>query len=320
MNPSTLTTTTPAQPPPQTVVPAQRGVVPAIRWFFSINNRFLAPMLITCILVIGQLKYRFLEGYWHTGLAILTSIAMELVLGRMVLGKWPHLASAYISGISVGILIRSQVLWPYILCSAIAIASKYAIRVGGRHIWNPSNLSVTLMLFLVPDAVASLGQQWGSDPAPIIIIWVLGGLILYNLGRLHITLTYVLSFMFFAYIRAMVTGNTWLMEVAPLTGPVYQLYICFMITDPKTTTRRVWSQCLVVFLVAAVEAVIRLKGEEWGPLVARGLSGVWPDRVNEHIAIDAPYIALFIVGPIANLIEIAWTARSQKKAQPVVAA
>jgi hypothetical protein len=298
MNPSTLTTTTPAQPPPQTVAPARGGIVHAVRWLFSLNNRFLAPILITCILLAVQLKYSLLEGVEHTGLAILTSMAMELILGRLVLGKWPHLASAYISGISVGILIRAQVLWPYILCSAIAIVSKYAIRIGGRHIWNPSNLSVSLMLFLAPFYVAALGQQWGNDNWPLIIIWCLGGLILYNLGRLHISLTYVLSFVFFAYIRALLTGNPFQAEVAPITGPVYQLFICFMITDPKTTTRRVWSQCLVVFLVAAVEAVIRLKADEWAP--------------SMHLAVHAPYYALFIVGPIANLIEIALTRPGRK--------
>ncbi len=31
-----------------------------------------------------------------------------------------------------------------------------------------------------------------------------------------------------------------------------------MITDPKTTVRPTWAQCLVAFLVAAMEAVLRL--------------------------------------------------------------
>src|SRR6185312_11108779 len=99
-----------------------------VAWFFSMNNRFLAPMLITLILVVGQLTFGFLESYTQTGLAILSSIVMELILGKLITGKWPHLASAYITGISVGILIRSTELWPYALCALISITSKYAIR------------------------------------------------------------------------------------------------------------------------------------------------------------------------------------------------
>jgi hypothetical protein len=35
-------------------------------------------------------------------LAIVTSIICELLLGRLFLKRWPNLASAYITGISVG--------------------------------------------------------------------------------------------------------------------------------------------------------------------------------------------------------------------------
>lgn len=255
----------------------------------GIDNRFLAPILITCILGIAQNQYVILESYWHTGLAIIAALLLELVLGRFATGRWPHLASAYISGISVGILIRSPYLWPYILCSLLSIASKYALRVRGRHLWNPSNLGVSLMLFLAPTAVASLSQQWGNDIRVLAVIWVLGCLILFRLGRLHITLTYVLAFVAFSFVRSWINNEVWLNEVAPITGPMYQLFIFFMITDPKTTTRTWRRQVLVTILVAAVETGLRLMG---------GMAGI-----------HAPYYSLFIVFPVANLVEIWWESR-----------
>src|SRR5437660_6862241 len=93
------------------------------RWRSVLNfdNRYLAPALITCILVAGHLSFGILESYEKTALAIVASMLVEIALGRMLYGKWPHLASAYITGISVGILIRSPALWPYGLCSAISI-------------------------------------------------------------------------------------------------------------------------------------------------------------------------------------------------------
>src|SRR5580692_4484454 len=103
------------------------------------DDRYLAPVLITSILFVGQYQFGilevyptwrwlsewtfgFLDSYSPTFIAIIASILMEIVLGRLVTGKWPHLASSYISGISVGIIIRGSNLWPYILCSLIAIA------------------------------------------------------------------------------------------------------------------------------------------------------------------------------------------------------
>ena len=88
-----------------------------------IDKRYLAPVLVTMVLIVGQLTFGFLESWGRTFLAIATAIAIEMLLGRMIAGKWPHLASAYISGISIGMLVRSPEFWPYALCSAIAITS-----------------------------------------------------------------------------------------------------------------------------------------------------------------------------------------------------
>src|ERR1700685_842783 len=114
-------------------MPAQAVSKPGRR--VSFDNRYLAPAFITCILLAGHLSFGILESYPKTLLAIVTSILFELVLGRIFFGKWPHPASAYISGISVGILVRSPAYWPYALCAAISITSKYVLRVKGRHIW-----------------------------------------------------------------------------------------------------------------------------------------------------------------------------------------
>ena len=82
---------------------------------FSFDNRYYPPLLITGILISAHLSFGILEGYSRTGAAILVAIAAELVMGRLTYGRWPHPASAYITGISVGILVRSPFLWPYAL-------------------------------------------------------------------------------------------------------------------------------------------------------------------------------------------------------------
>ena len=265
---------------------------------FGIDSRFVAPIFITFILLVGQLTYGILESYAMTVLAILTAIALELVLGRVYAGRWPHLASAYISGISVGILTRSPFAWPFALCSAISIASKYVLRVRGRHLWNPSNFGICLMLLVAPWAYSTLSVQWGNNLWPVFIIWALGLVITYHVGRIHITLTYVVSFFALAFVRSLLTGHTFLAEAAPITGPMYQLFIFFMITDPKTTVRSSkLAQGGVAFAVALVETILRL-------------------FENVH----APYYALFIAGPLANLIEIYLTRRKTLAPPPVEAA
>ena len=95
-----------------------------VRWFFSLENRYLVPMFITGILAVAQLSYGVLESYSRTVLAIVVALVTELVVGRLFWGRWPNLASAYVSGISVGILVRSPAMWPYALGSLLSIISK----------------------------------------------------------------------------------------------------------------------------------------------------------------------------------------------------
>ena len=68
------------------------------------------------------------------------------------------------------------------------------LRVKGRHIWNPSNFGISVMLFLAPETVASLSIQWGNYLLPMLVIWVLGSVIIWRVRRFHITATYVVSF------------------------------------------------------------------------------------------------------------------------------
>lgn len=251
-------------------------------------NRYSAPIFISLILLVGHLSFGILENYTTVLLAVSASILTDLILGRILYGKWKNLSSAYISGISVSILIRSVFFWPYLLTAMISITSKYVLQYKGRHIWNPSNFGISWMLFTAPFSVAGLSIQWGNNIWPMLVIWILGSVIVYRAKRFHVTFTYVISFIFFAFLRSFLTGDAFLAEVAPLTGPMYQLFIFFMITDPPTSVQSRKGQILVAFLIALVEFILRM---------------------NQFIY--APFYALFLVGPAAKFIDMKLRAKEQ---------
>jgi Na+-translocating ferredoxin:NAD+ oxidoreductase RnfD subunit len=256
----------------------------------AILQKYMGPIFISLILLVGHLSFGILEGYGNLIITVMTCLAIDTIIGRLYTGTWKNLASAYISGISVSILVRSTVVWPYIVTAAISILSKYVIRYKGRHIWNPSNLGLSWMLLVSPAFVAGLSVQWGNNLLPMVVIWMLGMIIVYRAKRLHITITYVLSFLAFALLRSFITHDPFLAEVAPLTGPMYQLFIFFMITDPPTNVRSVKGQIIVVFIVALVEFILRL-----------------------NQVIYAPFYALAIVGPIAKFIDLNLSAKENKR-------
>jgi Na+-transporting NADH:ubiquinone oxidoreductase subunit NqrB len=301
----------------------EQGKAPPGRPARRLDPRWLAPILVTSILLAAQLSGGVLEpwqsGTWldhlpiKTLIAIGTCVLIEATLGRMVLGRFPHLASAYVSGISCGILTRSPNPWVYAYVAALSIASKYALRWRGRHLWNPSNFGVSVMLFMAvlpalfgtPSYIdaASLSIQFGNNAYPMLVVWVLGCAILWKVGRLHVTVAYVTSFLALAFVRTHFTGDPYWSEAAALTGPMYQLYIFFMITDPRTSVTGRWGQAGVAVAIAVVEAAIRLLPVYHGDV---GLSQA--QAVN--IALHAPYFALFLVGPITNLID--WEIRARR--------
>jgi enediyne biosynthesis protein E5 len=280
---------------PTIAAPQHQAPAPLWKQWLSLNNRFVPPVFITLILLAGQLSYGILESYERTLLAIATAITTELVLSRIFFGKWPHIASSYITGISVGILLRSPAYWPYVVCAAIAITSKYVLRFKGKHLWNPSNFGICVVLFLLPTSVAMLSIQWGNNIWSLIVIWLLGSVILWRLRRLHISVTYVASFLILAVIRAWIIHEPVMSEISPITGPEYQLFIFFMITDPKTTVRSKAGQCIVAFLVAVLEMFFRLDQSVYAELYA-----------------------LFWIGPLAMLIEM-WLDGRRAKSIPAPA-
>jgi Na+-translocating ferredoxin:NAD+ oxidoreductase RnfD subunit len=253
----------------------------------KIDVRLIPPVLISLILVAGHYSFGILRGFDAILLAIGTAVAVELGAGRLTYGSWPHPASAYTSGISVGILVRAPMLWPFALCSALSILSKYVLRVKGRHLWNPSNFGLCVLFF--PAAyglldVAPLNTQWGNNMWPMLVIWIVGLYTIWKVKRFHITATYIVAFVGLAFVRSLITGDGFWTEVAPLTGPMYQLFALFMITDPVTTVSSRSGEMGVTVLIAIVEFFLRLA---------------------EFIA--APFYALFLVGPAAMLVETLWT-------------
>ena len=265
----------------------------------AIDPRYLIVFLITLVLVLGEAEYGILGGYDRLATTLGVCLITEIVLSWWLRGKIANLASAYVSGISLALLTKPQanILWPFALGAFLAIASKYVLTYRGRHLWNPSNFAIALMVLVASDSVAILSHQWGNDLRINLIIWTFGLIIASRAKVLHITLTYVACFFVFAFIRNAIVGGPLLAELAPITGPMYQLFVFFMVTDPRTTVSTRRGRIIVVAIVALVETLIRLAGDFQLPLL-------------RPFYVSPPILALSIVGPIAMWLDLRRTARA----------
>jgi Na+-transporting NADH:ubiquinone oxidoreductase subunit NqrB len=272
-----------------------------LRWWERIRQldpRYLVAFLITVVLLAAQLRYHAIGGYERLALALLTCMATEAVLSWFVRGTVVNLQSAYISGLSLTLLVKTQggALWPFALGGFLAISSKYVLQYRNNHLWNPTNFAITTLLLAAPHRVSVLSHQFGNDVLTNLVIWSFGLAVAARVRVLHITLTYVASFLLLNSLRSVLLGQPVLPEIAPITGPMYQLFVFFMITDPRTVVRGRHRQVVVAVLIAIVETLIRFASDQTWPL---------PTAFN----VAPAFLALAMVGPIAKALDLRGSVR-----------
>jgi Na+-translocating ferredoxin:NAD+ oxidoreductase RnfD subunit len=266
----------------------------------KLDPRYLTAFLITLVLVAAQIRYHMFGSLDRLVLALAACMATETLLSWFDRGKIVNLQSAYISGISLTLLIKPQggALWPFALGGFLAIASKYVLRYRDNHLWNPTNFAISALLLAATDRISVLSHQFGNDITTNLVIWIFGVVIAARVGVLHITLTYVASFLVLNSLRAAALGQPVLAEIAPITGPMYQLFVFFMITDPRTIVRGRVRQIAVAVAIAVMEMLIRFASDSGWPL---------PTAFN----VAPAFYALALVGPVAKWLDLRSDASSR---------
>ena len=258
-----------------------------------IDPRYLIAGLITLVLLVAQLRYHMFGGYTRLALALGVCMATEAVFSWFDRGRIVNLQSAYISGISLTLLTKPQggALWPFVIGGFLAISSKYVLRYRDQHLWNPTNFAISALLLVAPSKVAVLSHQFGNDLVTNLVIWTFGLIIAKRVGVLHITLAYVASFLVLNGLRALALGQPLFPELAPITGPMYQLFVFFMITDPRTVVKGRGRQMLVAVFIALAESSFRLMADRGVPMPIA-------------FSADPALLALAIVGPLAKWLDL----------------
>ena len=190
--------------------------------------------ILAALLVYGVLALDFEIAAPRAAVLLATSLLTQYACTRL----WSLPAfdprSALISGLSLCLLLRTNFTSIAILTAVVTIASKFVLRIDGKHIFNPTNFGIVLMMAITDDVWVSPGQ-WGNVAFFAFLMACLGGLVVNRAARSDVT------YAFIAFYTALVFGRSlWLGE--PLAIPLHRLqsgalllFTFFMISDPKTT-------------------------------------------------------------------------------------
>jgi len=239
---------------------------------------------ITLLNVVGHTVLGFEQSWAAPLVGVATAYAAEILLETLLawqqgrrprylgaggVGAVDFLLSAHITGLAVSMLLYTgERLAPIAFAAAVAIGSKYVLRVGAagggsRHFLNPSNFGITLTL-LVFSYVGITQPYMFTEKLNAVGSWVLPAVLVcagsFLNGRfthkLPLIAGWVGGFVLQALVRWGLFGNLPLASLMPLTGVALLLFTFYMVTDPATTPVPPWRQVGFGAAVAATYGVL----------------------------------------------------------------
>jgi len=143
--------------------------------------------------------------------------------------------SALISGLSLCLLLRTNDSWLALGGAVVAVASKFIVRWRGKHLCNPTNIGLAVLVLASNERVWVSPGQWGSVAFFAFLTACLGGLVVMRAGRSDVALAFL-----GCYLALVIGWSMWLGD--PMTIPFHRLqngalllFAFFMVSDPRTT-------------------------------------------------------------------------------------
>jgi enediyne biosynthesis protein E5 len=213
------------------------------------------PALVT-LLIYGVVMLDFDQPLLNIALIVSVTLSTQWVGGRMVGVKRFDPLSAAATSLSLALLLRASSPAVLALAGALAIVSKFVLRVDGKHIFNPSNFAIAVLL-LFSDAAWISPAQWGSRVWATFFFASVAGLVLSRAKRTDIALAFIVAYAAILFGRAFYLGDPLAIPLKQMQSGALLLFAFFMITDPKTVPDRRSGRIFYAILVAALAAWIQ---------------------------------------------------------------
>ena len=231
-------------------------------WTFTTPSfkdpRCMLAVGLTLWTVLGQTAYFFNRNLFQLEVAVASACALDFLITAIWKRELAVPLSAYITALSIGLLVESYDWRVYVVVPTWAILSKYLLRDRTRHFFNPSNFGIVMVL-LFGHGIASVspGSQWGADYRVAFAILCLGMMMMWRLKLLELAVAWIGGFVVMSLLRMALGQGGLVFALGPLTGAEFALFTFSMMPDPKTCppTRRgriVWA-----LSIAFMDGVLR---------------------------------------------------------------
>jgi Na+-transporting NADH:ubiquinone oxidoreductase subunit NqrB len=200
------------------------------RWWSDARHFQIAAL--STLLAINFFWVDFGAKPLYCALAIGAALATQAACARHF--RLPlDLRSPLITGLSLSLLLRADEPWLPAIAGIVAIASKFVLRIDGKHIWNPAAFAIVLLLAVSNGVWISPGQ-WGADVWLGSLIAFLAFAVLRAAQRADIALFFLGCHAALLFARAYWLGDPVAIPVHQIESGSLLIFAFFMISDPRT--------------------------------------------------------------------------------------
>ncbi len=259
------------------------------------DPRLAQVAILFSFLVLGKFVLAFDVSWLQVVVVVFTVCLLDTGLSFWETGTVVVPASGLISGLSLSLLLRSPLVWPFLVAGVVTVLAKHLIQVRGRHVFNPSNFGLVVVLVLPWADGRVTPSQWGRSWLIVFLILNLGFFLVYAVRRFHLVVAFVGSFIVFGLLRTVLDVSSVASLSASVLSGSFLLFTFFMITDPKTSPATVRGRVVYGVAVAAVDALFRVIGIPYALFLALvTICSVY--AVARVLQVDAPLESLWRTG------------------------
>jgi len=215
----------------------------------GVDPRLYQISMLAVLLAYGVLRLDFEVSAGRAAVTLAVALLTQYACTRF--WKLPAFdpRSALISGLSLCLMLRTNSVGLAIAATVITIASKFVVRINGKHLFNPTNFGIVSMMLLTGQVWVSPGQ-WGNVAFFAFLMACLGGIVVNRAARSDVTCAFIVFYMALVFGRSLWLGEPLGIPLHRLENGALLLFTFFMISDPRTTPNSRAGRIVFALLVA----------------------------------------------------------------------
>lgn len=229
----------------------------SVKQFFTGDARHFQIVTLGALLALLFFWHDFAPTLEIFVLTVAATLATQFIFFKYLKIPSTDYRSPLITSLSLCLLFKASALWIFPLAGAVAMASKFLIRVNNKHIFNPANAAIVLGLILLPNHVWISPGQWGNAVWLGFALVCLAILVLSRAGRADMSLFFLGSWAALTFGRAVWLGDPLEIPFHNLQSGALLIFAFFMISDPMTTPNSRLARFIFAFVVAAIAFILQ---------------------------------------------------------------